>query len=301
MKNNRWIISALVLVFGATLWASTNGEKGFQMLKIPLSPGVSAMGGTGAYYSSDALNFVQNPVAGLDFIGKTITFSHNSWLFDTRLNSLAYRTSNRISSFGIAYRVLDYGKFERRDEVGTEVLGEFHPLDLSVIANYARRINPNHSIGINMVGLYEKIDTNSSMGVAFDVGYLYKTMLPDFHIMAAIKNIGFTSKMDKEKISLPFSSEISLMKQFTLYEIKFSSEAKLLYHIDDSDLKAAVGTMANIYRVFNLRAGYEFNHDLKHFTTGFGIHYQRVMVDYSFIPTKEDLNSVHMFAVSYLF
>ncbi len=146
----------------------------FKMLKIPLSPSVAAMGGTGAYFSRDALSFVQNPVAGLDFTGKIITFSHNSWLFDTRLNSIAYRNSTKSSSFGIAYRYLDYGKFERRDEVGTEILGEFHPLDLSAVINYAFRLNPNHSIGVNLVGLYERIDTASSLGISMDIGYLYK-------------------------------------------------------------------------------------------------------------------------------
>jgi hypothetical protein len=301
MKRYKALLFVLLLVVNTIAGASTSGEYGFQMLKIPLSPGVAAMGGTGAYFTGDALSFVHNPVAGLEFMGKIITFSHNSWLFDTRLNSIAYRSSNKLSSFGIAYRVLDYGKFDRRDEIGTEILGEFHPLDLSAIINYAFRISPNHLIGVNMAGLYEKIDTSSAMGISLDVGYLYKTMLRNFHILSALKNIGVTSKMDKEANSLPFTSEISLLKQFHWKEVIISSEVKFIYHIDDANMKTALGTMANLYNIFIVRAGYEVNHDMKDLSAGFGVRLQRFLVDYSYIPTKEDINSVHVVGLSYLF
>ena len=288
----------LMLVILSTMFAEVSGEYGFQMLKINASSSIMALGGTGAYYTNDGLNFLSNPVAGIDFHGKILSFSHNYWLFDTKLSSLGYRNSNGKSSFGVSYRALDYGKFERRDEVGNEIQGEYHPLDLGIVLNYARRINPDHYIGINMTGLYEKIDTASSIGLAFDLGYLYKTPVRDLHLQATLKNIGFTTKMKNEADNLPFTADFSVIKKMNIANVNFFTEGKMIYHIDDEVLKGAVGMMTNFYQLFHLRIGYKFNYDLENFTAGFGIHYNRFIVDYTFLPVEEELDSVHMFSVS---
>ncbi|MCD4817893.1 MAG: PorV/PorQ family protein [Candidatus Cloacimonetes bacterium] len=297
----RYVFVLISLLLVTSLFAETSGEYGFQMLNITSSVGIAAQSGVGAFSSDDAHRFLQHPTAGLFGNGRVISISKNFWIFDTPVNNVSYLFSNGKRSFGFSYKFLDYGKIDRRDEVGTDIIGEFHPLDISVAVNFAYRLNPNHQLGFNFIGVYEKIDTHSSTGIALDLGYLYKTPLQDIMVSLALKNIGISSKMDKEEIKLPFKGELGFIKDFKILEQKFSSEFQLLKHIDDDQIRYALGLNSTIYQLLDLRIGYKNQNDSASFSTGIGINYKQFSVDYTFIPTFDDLDSVNMIGLSYKF
>jgi len=294
-----YIMIILMLVFAHT-YAETSGEYGFQMLRIASGADLAAQGGSGAFYSRSAFGFLQNAAANLITRNHVISMTQNYWIFDTKLNSLAYTNGSGKSSFSIAYRYLDYGKIENRDESGT-IFGEFHPLDLSLSVNFAYRITPDHYTGITLNGIYEKIDTSSSLGLSLDLGYVYLTNFRNLKLSATVKHLGKTSKMKNEDIDLPITAEISAADDFVLNKIVISGEVKTVKYFDDDKIKAIAGVQITPLPKLDLRLGYKFNYDTEDITFGIGVNLKKIAIDYTYIPFKYEINDVHMIGINYLF
>ena len=294
------IIAYVVISLTTFLLAESSGEYGFQMLKILSSASAAAKAGNDPFSSPDAFSFLQNPTAGLINRTQAVSITQNYWLFDTKMSSVAYYNSHGKTSFGIAFRQLDYGKFPDIDEQG-DLIGEFHPIDLNMITNLAFRINPNHYAGVNFHGLYEKIKTASSFAFSFDLGYTYLTPIKNMKLAAAIKHLGTSTKMDKDNIDLPTSFEIGLATSLGKDFIEISTEIKGIKHQDRDEPNAALSLSFLFYEKFRLSGGYKFNYDSEDLSTGFGFIYKNLLIDYAFIPFKYEINDVHMFSISYLF
>jgi len=294
-----YILIILLSIYIFT-FAETSGEYGFQMLRIASGADLAAQGGSGTFYSRSAFGFLQNAAANLITRNHVISMTQNYWIFDTKLNSMAYSNSSGKSSFSVAYRYLDYGKIENRDETGT-IIGEFHPLDLSLSTSFAYRITPDHYVGININGIYEKIDTSSSIGFSFDLGYVYLTNLKNLKIAATIKHFGKTTKMNEEDIDLPITAEISLADDFLINQIALSTELKVVKYFDDDQIKAIAGICIRPLDKLDLRFGYKFNYDTEDISLGIGINLKKIAIDYTYIPFKYEINDVHMIGINYLF
>ncbi len=293
-------IILIMLLISASIFAETSGKYGFQMLRIASGADISAQGGTGAFFSGNAFGFLQNPAANLITRNQVISMTQNYWIFDTTLNSLAYTNSKGRSSISLGYRYLNYGKIESRDETGT-IIGEFHPMDLAVSANYAFRITPDHYVGINLSGIYEKIDTSSSLGAAADIGYIYLTNLKNLKLTAAIKNLGLTSKMNEDDIDLPLTAEFSVVEDFQLNKILIFTEAKAVKYFDDDKMRAVIGLGIRPIEKLDLRFGYKFNYDAEDLSLGIGINLKKISIDYAYIPFQYEINDVHMIGINYKF
>jgi len=295
-------IYIIILLFLVSLsaYCDVSGEYGFQMLRIVSGADLAAQGGTGALYSRSAFGFLQNPAANLITRNHVISMTQNYWIFDTSLNSLAYTNATGRTSFSVAYRYLDYGKIENRDEAGT-IIGEFHPMDLSLSANFAYRITPDHYAGITVNGIYEKIDTSSSLGVSLDLGYVYLTNFHNLKVAADLKHLGKTSKLNKTDIDLPVTAELALADDIRIGRMILEAEIKAIKYFDDDQVRAVVGFSLKPHPKLDLRAGYKINYDTEDLTLGIGINLKKINIDYAYIPYQYEINDVHMVGISYLF
>ncbi|MDP8267936.1 MAG: PorV/PorQ family protein [Candidatus Tenebribacter davisii] len=299
-RINKILMILMIISLTGILIAETSGEYGLQLLKVASGPESAAQGGTGEFSSNDAYAFIINPSAGLFAKQRAISIAQNYWIFDTKLNSAGYINTNGKNSFGVAYRYLDYGELENRTDTG-ELIGEFHPMDLIFSLNFGYRFAPNHYAGINANVLYEKIDTASSYGYTFDLGYTYLTLFRGLKLSAAIKNLGQTSAMENETIDLPISFELGVIQDYSISSVNFSSELKILKYIDDDEFKVALGTKIMLNRIFALKVGYKLNYDTSSFSTGFGINLKKISLDYAYVPFKYEINDVHVIGITYKF
>ncbi|MFO7895585.1 MAG: PorV/PorQ family protein [Candidatus Cloacimonadales bacterium] len=298
------IILAIILM-AAAIRAETSGEYGMQVLKLIVSADEAAMGGTGAFYANHAARFVSNPAAANLDKFQALSFNQNYWIFDTTINSLNYLKSSGKSSFGIGYRYLDYGALPGATDDG-QLTGDFYPMDLVVSAGAAYRLSPNHFVGANLNGLYQKIDIESALGGSLDLGYRYLSPLRGIELAAALKNLGKTGKLGDEDIKLPLSAEFSLIakelnRYLALDDLKLSSELKIVQHIDNDELEANLGLKALVHPNFSLKSGYVLNHDIKSWSAGFGLRMKRILVDYAFLPISGEIDDVHMIQLTYRF
>ncbi|MBI9030534.1 PorV/PorQ family protein [bacterium] len=295
----------IILIVLVTLVASLNalpekaGEYGFQVLNISSSPAMSGMGDTGAFSTDDALNFMSNPAAGLFNKSRIITVSQNFWIADTDLIAGGYSINKRKYHWGYAFKHLNYGTLDQRDEAG-QLIGEYSPLDFVGTINYAYRFGATHFIGINANLLYEKIHTASSVGLSTDLGYVWNTPLKDLKLYTALKNLGTTSKMDKENIDLPITYEIGLAKEFIsrYYDLAFDVQA---HKAQDTDFAYNFGVQLKTFEILYLRSGYKENNDSNEFSYGVGIDFDSFNVDYAYLPMTNGFDNVHKISLSYKF
>jgi hypothetical protein len=213
---NRCLVIIILLWIGMNtglFGISENADYGFKMLNIPVGAGISGQGYTGTFSNQDASGFLENPAAPVMRNNRLISFTENSYLMDINQNSVFFSNSNGKKHFGIGMRTLDYGSIDKRDDTG-QIIGTFHPLDLNLMVSTGYRLLPDHYVGINAGLLYEKIDAASSYGATFDFGYVYLPPLRGMKIYSSVRNLGATSKMDKESIKLPKRLDIGLSKDF---------------------------------------------------------------------------------------
>jgi len=299
-KMEKKIVIFATIIFAALLFSEVSGEYGFQFLKILSGAETAGQAGTGELSSNDAFAFLENPAAGLLNRSRVLSFTQNYWLFGTKLSNIAYNNSRGKSSFGFAFRQLDYGKIEGRDEQQM-LIDEFHPIDLDFVFNFAYRITPSHYFGVSVNALYEKINTSSSSGISADLGYVFLTPIRNLKLSAALKYWGITSKMNEESIQLPLTFELGTTKDFTFSSVLLSLSGKAVKTEDNNELNAALGLNCSVKEKVNFRVGYKINYDAEDFSAGIGFNLGKFIIDYAFIPFDSELDDVHMFGISYKF
>lgn len=298
----RYIVLAMMLVLmPLTLTAqnSNSGEYGFQFLQIPVSPVATALGGNGIYANAHSGAFIQNPAANLMDERYSVSVQHSLWLVDTSISQIVYSKSNRNRHFGLAGRILDYGQIDTRDDTGA-IIGNYHPIDASLMANYAYRVLPDHMFGLNAALIYEKLNTASSYGISADLGYVFLPPITNSTLFLSLRNLGITSKMEYEKIRLPLTLETGIG-----YKLPFNNSALAMQFAMnkpvDADLRTTLAAEYSLWQMLALRIGYKGNHDEEGITAGIGISWQNLVVDYGWNSFSDRLNDTHSFGITYNF
>ena len=299
-KKRAIVFIGLILLIGVLSAGpdSKAGEFGFQFLKLPVSAEVAGMGGTGEMLHTSPLNMMHHPVAFNWQRGSVLALSQSQWIFDTHLYNVAYRHTkfNHAIGFGMTY--LDNGKFDRRDDKG-DLIGNYQPMNLRFMTNYARKLTPMIHAGVNLNLLYEKIDTSSALAFTTDLGLAYLTPLRNTTMDIAFRNIGVSGKMDEEKTDIPIIIDYGLTTGFAINEfLNISPAIKLSYMQDHDDLLPAIGANLRVLDLLSLRVGYKFNYNEEDFSAGLGLTVRDFTVNYSFM---NGLDNVHIFSICYAF
>jgi hypothetical protein len=249
--------------------------------------------------SNNPLNMLHHTVA-LDWQrGKSIFTSHTIWLVDSNLYNLGYRNTSLQSSFGFAFKYMDHGKFDKRTHIG-EYIGSYYPMDLKITTNYIYKFTPNFYTGLNVNVIYEKIDSASATGLTTDWGIAWLTPLQNTFYDVNIKNIGITSKMETEKVKLPFIMDHCITTGFEFSDqIKISPSFRISYMEDHNDLLPAFGVNAKVNDFIMLRSGYKFNYNEESLSFGFGLSHKSAVIDYSYV--LNDIDSVHSIGIGWCF
>ncbi len=289
----------MLLPLSVTAINSNAGEYGFQFLQIPVNPAAAALAGNGIYANNYSGAFILNPAANLMDERFSISMQHCIWLTDTSCSQLIYSNGNRNRHFGLTARILDYGQLETRDDTGL-LIGNFHPLDANILANFALRILPDHMVGINAGLLYEKLDTASSYGFSSDLGYMYLPPITNSLIFASVRNIGTTSKMDQERIKLPLGFETGIGYTMPKDDYNLSGQLALNKSVD-SDVRFTISSVLALRQILKLRLGYKTNYDEEGLTAGIGINWSNLEIDYGWTSFTDRLNDTHSFGITYNF
>lgn len=297
------IILSLALLSLGLLFAidvhENAGSYGFKFLQNPTNPVSMALAGRGSNSLSNPSGFVNQPATQVHYAHSVLSASRAHWFAETYFTNVSYSHADRSKHFGLILRSMDYGDLEKRDESG-ELIGSYSPIDLNLMANYALRLNPSSYFGINAGLIYEKLNTASSYGVNGDLGYTWLPPLKDSRISISLRNMGISSKMNKERIDLPLTLEAELSKDIRLGE-NCLSLGTFAIKAADEDTKGGVYSEFTLYDIISLRAGYKFNYAAEDLSAGVGINVKGIGVDYAWASYQNQLDDVHYFGISYKF
>ena len=297
------LILSIIMLFSVFLNADIHhnaGKYGYQFLDISTNPISLSLAGRGISSSSQLSSFLRQPASSTIEAHRSIGASHIIWLADTSCDNLYYSWSKRKSHFGLAFRSLNYGELEIRDDNGM-LIGHYSPLDIDLLGNYAMRLAPSLYAGVNVGIAYEKLDTDSSLGLHSDLGVAWLPPIAGTQCDLTIRNLGISSEMDEESTLFAPSLEMDLSKKINYQNTDITFELSGMKAVDENWKAAISSEIALFQRLLALRVGYKINYDAENLTAGLGLNWKNLSVDYGWASFSDHLNNVHSFGISYHF
>jgi hypothetical protein len=275
---------------------SALANTGLQFLTFSQYPRGTALGEAFTAGYGDLTASAFNP-AGLAKIDKVqLAIMHNSWFLDIYANQggAALPAGENVFSLGLTW--LTVPGIQLREGASSQPLGESDAQDVALSVGWSRVIK-GLSAGVAGKFLYEKIHVNSSTGWAADLGVQYQ--YKNYSLGASVLNWGPDLKFVTEDFSIPTQLRMGVAYQ----PEKEFLQAQWLLLADavkpkSFDAYLNFGIEAAFLQQYKVRLGYKSAKDNQsNFSFGAGIKYKRYIVDYAFVPFKENLGSSHQIAL----
>jgi hypothetical protein len=290
------VILAAVPPAGA---AGDPGDAGALFLRIGMGARASAMGDGFIGVAEDASTVYWNPAAMAAVLGTNLQFTHDEYMLSARVEQLAITHETRYGTLGLSFTGMYMDDLERREDVPTAIpLGTFTVYDAAFAVGFARYILPNTAIGATAKPVYQKIDTWSASGWAFDIGIYHVARIEGVKFAAVVGNVGAPMKFIEEEYALPryikvggsYERESAMLRGRFLFTLDGS-------WVNDGDPKQHLGAEYTYRRTIAVRAGYKAGYDSYGGTFGLGIRYRQFDLDYAFMLVKNDLGDSHRFSL----
>jgi hypothetical protein len=206
--RKRSTLLALLLCGAAGLYAD-QGTTAAAFLKLDNSPRAQAMGDAFTGISDD-ISALQYNVGGLGFITqKQVTLIHTVWFLDMFYDygAVVWPTQH-LGTLGFSFFYLNGGTFDGYD-TNFNSTGQFTASSMYGSIAYSHKILDFLTAGLNIKFLQETIASDSTSGVAVDLGALYHTPIPKLSLGASFNNLG-PSLGFSEAFSLPVNTRFGI-------------------------------------------------------------------------------------------
>lgn len=265
-------------------------DTGLSFLRIGVNARGGSMGDAQVASVRNAFATYWNP-AGLAGERRSIAGSHRIWIGDVRAYDIvAQLPAGTNSAWGLSLTATDSGDMEARTQPGTPE-GTFSAQFINAGVSYARVIR-GLRIGITGKYLRERIFDANASGYAFDAGIQADLLNGSLNVGASVRNIGRMNALEVERTPLPrlLQGGIALSP---LQIVAYTDDARLLdlalaleasHLFDDNLTRLHVGISATIMELVDLRAGYISSDELRDYTFGLGLSFDRIYADYAYIP-----------------
>jgi len=268
-------------------------------LKMGMGVRASAMGKAFCAVVDDASTVHYNP-AGLGQIKSgQISLEHTRWLEDVAYTGVSgvypLRTMN-VDIGGFANMLLT-DEIQTTTEAQPQGTGKtFREMD--GIFGVAGGISLTDQISVGVTGKVcsQKIGDNGATGLAYDMGFLYKTKCVGLGL--AFQNIGTNIRFIDKGFTLPTTIRTGLA--WTNSGLTISGE--LVNILSEKKMIACIGFEGYLLNIIALRCGYD-SEDGHGPTVGFGVRTQGrvpLQIDYAYLP-YEKFEATHRVAISVRF
>ncbi|MBK7555410.1 MAG: type IX secretion system protein PorQ [Flavobacteriales bacterium] len=210
-------------VFGCsallTASAQLGGQTSFNVLDIPSSARVAALGGNNIAVQDADINLgFYNPALLNKEMERQVALSYLRWFNKADINlgyvGYAHHFDSCKTTVSAAFQFVDYGEFRRTDDAGVD-LGSFTAGEYALQVGASRPIDSLFTVGVNAKVLFGQLEEYTSTAVAFDVGGLYHKPGGLFTLAAMLRNIGYqTSAYTERREKLPFQVQIGTTYKF---------------------------------------------------------------------------------------
>ena len=181
---------------------SRTGTSAATFLKIGVGSRALGMGEAYTTQAEDVTATYWNPSGLANEQNMQLIFNHYYYFAGMSYDFGAFEIPiDEVGTFGTFISYLDEGSIERTTVTYPEGTGEqVTASSMAVGLSYARLLTDRFSIGGTVKYVQESIWHESSSGVAFDVGVLYKAFFKNIRIGMSISNFGTALKMSGRDI-----------------------------------------------------------------------------------------------------
>jgi hypothetical protein len=237
MRVNNWAcFLLLVLVCNISRAQVTGGRFAMEFLRLPNSPHISALGGINVANPEPDIAFaLQNPSLMRPGLHNQLGLSYNSYYAGIKLMNLnyGYHAPKLNTSFAFGVQYLNYGDFERTDNLGAQQ-GTFKASDYAITLGAAKQYKDRWRYGASVKWAGSYLIDRAASAFLFDVGINYNDTANLLNIGAVAKNIGFMVQTYSpgNREPLPFDLQIGISKRFKHLPLRLMATAHHLYEWD---------------------------------------------------------------------
>lgn len=293
-------IYLIVLLVSVQAFAQSSGESGLAFLKHGFGARNIAMGDFGVASAKDITALYYNPALLTESQFAQLAFSHNSLFQD--LCSEVFGLS--FSAFGLPIAIgantTNISNIEIRTKPG-ESEGTFTAHYFYGSLSTAYKFNSEISAGATVKYLYESLYSDESTGLAFDIGLSYKNLVDGLTLGASLKNIGNMNSLRTESTELPNELNVGAAYDLYLGNIRVTVLGGLQEYLKEEKAHAHFGGEFSYKENFFVRAGLVGGYDSKSLSTGFGVNWNSLQIDYAYVPVKYGLGDSHIISLAYSF
>ncbi len=305
MSKNIIAAAFLVSIFvSGTLYAGPGGSAA-AFLKIGVGARPTAMGEAYAGIKGDILSIYSNPAGISSLVNYNFSFTHAFWFEGINYSNFVAGAPMLDGYMALGVNGIFYGEIEKYDRYGDKPDDTYSPSDMAFSLSYASDdLLDSLSFGGTFKLITSHIDDESATAVAMDMGVMRE--IGNINAGFSLQNMGTEMKYRNEGDPLPFTARLGASYPFRAGDFDMVVSAETNYSAD-IPLRANAGINAD-YPVndflLSLRVGLksyaEWLHALSHLTTGFGVKYDNMTLDYS-VASFEDLGLTHRISTGYRF
>lgn len=295
-------IVLIILAFSTLSYSQSAGNSGLSFLKFGFGARNIAMADAGTAGSNDLTALHYNPAKLTLNNDNEILFMHNEWIQDVRSEMLGVKSYLFGIPFAFGFNVTNVSDIEIRTRPG-EPESSFDANYFTASLSTALNLGDEFSAGITGKYLYEGLLSDESTGFGFDIGVYYISPIENLTASAVIKNLGSMNELRHEKTTLPSEFRIGAAYDFNFGENKFNliPVFELQKYLETDDIHFNVGAEVFYDKLIALRAGYQSGYESHGFTSGLGLRWGNLGIDYAFLPFSFGLGSANLFSVQFKF
>jgi hypothetical protein len=276
---------------------SQGGQSGMSFLNLGMGSRAIAMGEAYALDDGNPSGMQFNPVTIGLADNTQFMIVHQQWIQDTRSQFLGVVVPTNRFHFGLSFNSTSVGDIPIRTVPGPSQ-GTFTSRNLAVGLSTVYCFE-NFKVGLTGKFLYEKILVDEASGYAFDFGVVYKTPF-DFNVALSTNNIGSMNPLRNESTTLPTTLRFSATKSYIIQSLNsiVTGTSDLVRILPKKKNHLHFGAEFDYDNIFALRSGIQTGYHARFFTTGLGFKYNIFIVDYAFVPSRNDFGSAHTFSIT---
>jgi len=279
------VLMGIFFILASNLCAYEQASSGLAFLKVNPDPRLSAMGGSGIALSGDnrsPASLLFNPALNNAIGGTTAELGHAFWYANSGIEFLGFAFPTADWNLGVLITSANISGFEyRENRASDEPIDTFGAHYLASGINAARALSQKLTVGIQVNYLYEKIYYQSATGFGISAGLHYR-WTDRLNLGAALDHLGFMRKLRDRSTPLPTALRFGAAYTTPLAGDNFGVQATADagYYLNDYGY-AAAGLELRYQHALFFRGGFQYTADQMQPALGFGIHWERFVLNYS--------------------
>lgn len=192
-RYGKIIVAVAVMLTMEVHEALSQGRFGnvYDFLDLPTTARQTAIGGTHALIGAQESGFVfHNPAVLSDTLDKAIALNITPIAGGILHGSAAYaHHHDKVGTFSAGVQYINYGEFDWTTSE-YEHLGTFGAQEVALYLSIARKITPHWTLGATVKPIFSKFEQYNSVGIAMDMGAMYRSQNKRFSAGVVLRNLG---------------------------------------------------------------------------------------------------------------